>query len=54
MRSHLNHYWAALRRRWNSLETDRGDVPGWVLVTLVTGACAHPAGRGERRAWSRW
>jgi hypothetical protein len=22
---------------------DRGDVPGWVLVTIVTGACSHHA-----------
>lgn len=36
MRSHLNHYWAALRRRYLSLDPERGDVPGWVLVTLMT------------------
>ena len=25
-----------LLERWTSLEGDRGDVPGWVLVTLMT------------------
>lgn len=36
MRSHLAMYWAALRRRWLELDPERGDVPGWVLVTLMT------------------
>jgi len=28
----------ALRRRWAALwaEPDRGDVPGWVMITLMT------------------
>ncbi len=28
----------ALRRRWAALwaEPDRGDVPGWVMITLIT------------------
>lgn len=28
-------WWAGLRQRW-AVEQDRGDVPGWVLVTLMT------------------
>ncbi|MEE6282683.1 hypothetical protein [Georgenia sp. MJ170] len=36
MRTHLAIYWAALRRRYRELEPERGDVPGWVLVTLMT------------------
>lgn len=24
------------RQRWASVQGDRGDVPGWVLVTLMT------------------
>lgn len=36
---HLNRWWvraeARLREHWRS---DRGDVPGWVLVTLMTAA----------------
>jgi hypothetical protein len=29
---------AAWRRRGRRHRTERGDVPGWVLVTVVTGA----------------
>lgn len=29
--------WSVLRRRW-SRRDDRGDVPGWVLITLMTAA----------------
>lgn len=29
--------WERLRRRWiDTIEDERGDVPGWVLVTLMT------------------
>ncbi|HLS33523.1 MAG TPA: hypothetical protein VK039_08030 [Brevibacterium sp.] len=34
MRPFLSTYLAALRRR--ILSDERGDVPGWVLVTLMT------------------
>ncbi len=34
MRLYLSTYLAALRRRF--LAEERGDVPGWVLVTLMT------------------
>jgi hypothetical protein len=27
--------WRLLRSRW-SVDTDRGDVPGWVLITMMT------------------
>ena len=40
MRSHLAMYWAAMRRRWLELDPERGDVPGWVLVTLMTAGLA--------------
>lgn len=32
----LMHLWAVVRRRFTDVEGDRGDVPGWVLVTLMT------------------
>jgi hypothetical protein len=28
--------WHALRRRVHVLDRERGDVPGWVLITLMT------------------
>ena len=34
MRLYLSTYLAAIRRRL--LDDERGDVPGWVLVTLMT------------------
>ena len=34
MRLHLSTYLAVLRRRL--IREDRGDVPGWVMVTLMT------------------
>lgn len=36
MRLQLWTYWAALRRRLAREDKERGDVPGWVLVTLMT------------------
>jgi hypothetical protein len=27
---------AVVTRRWSSERDDRGDVPGWVLITLMT------------------
>ncbi|PYG00439.1 hypothetical protein SAMN05216184_1039 [Georgenia satyanarayanai] len=34
MRLYLSTYLAALRRRF--VAEERGDVPGWVMVTLMT------------------
>ncbi|HTW19189.1 MAG TPA: hypothetical protein VME70_03130 [Mycobacteriales bacterium] len=28
--------WAELRRRFGGADRERGDVPGWVLITLMT------------------
>ena len=28
--------WELLRTRWLTDHRDRGDVPGWVLITLMT------------------
>jgi hypothetical protein len=28
--------WLMLRQRLSSVRDDRGDVPGWVLITLMT------------------
>lgn len=28
-------WWAGVRQQWSG-ERERGDVPGWVLVTLMT------------------
>lgn len=36
MRRHLYRFPAALRRRLAAEDPERGDVPGWVLVTLMT------------------
>lgn len=36
MRTLLNHVRAALRR--SDGDRERGDVPGWVLITLMTAA----------------
>lgn len=36
MRLHLGTFWAALRKRFAGHDKERGDVPGWVLVTLMT------------------
>ncbi|WP_324649879.1 hypothetical protein [Georgenia sp. H159] len=36
MRLYLSTYLASLRRRVPHLADERGDVPGWVLVTLMT------------------
>ena len=30
------HLWQLLRQRLSALADDRGDVPGWVLITLMT------------------
>lgn len=33
----LRTLWGRVRASWaHTLEDDRGDVPGWVLVTLMT------------------
>ena len=33
----MNHYFARLSSRiMTSLSSERGDVPGWVLITLMT------------------
>ena len=32
----LLHVWQFLRARVHALSDDRGDVPGWVLITLMT------------------
>ena len=36
MRSSVLHIDRALHRALHRLRSDRGDVPGWVLVTLMT------------------
>lgn len=36
MRTHIAAHLRALRDRWRDLDPERGDVPGWVLVTLMT------------------
>ncbi|QIK82973.1 hypothetical protein [Sanguibacter sp. HDW7] len=39
---------ARLHARWLEVTadgSDRGDVPGWVLVTMMTGGCARPRAR---------
>ena len=28
--------WSAMHRRLGSFRSERGDVPGWVLITLMT------------------
>jgi hypothetical protein len=35
MNALLSHLWLLIRQRV-SLHDDRGDVPGWVLITLMT------------------
>ena len=30
------HLWVLLRQRLSLARDDRGDVPGWVLITLMT------------------
>ncbi|MEB0303853.1 hypothetical protein QN345_00670 [Cryobacterium sp. 10I1] len=30
-----------IRRQWTARHDDTGDVPGWVLITLVNDACSH-------------
>ena len=35
MNALLSHLWLSIRQRV-ALYDDRGDVPGWVLVTLMT------------------
>jgi hypothetical protein len=35
MNTLIAHLWVLLRQRL-SLRDDRGDVPGWVLITLMT------------------
>ncbi len=34
----LSRGWSALRRRWAGQRADRGDVPGWVMITVMTAA----------------
>jgi hypothetical protein len=36
MNAVLAHLWLALRQRLSMVREDRGDVPGWVLITLMT------------------
>lgn len=37
IRSHIGRAMARLREEFlDTLEDDRGDVPGWVLITLMT------------------
>jgi hypothetical protein len=36
MNALLGHAWLVLRQRLTMLGDDRGDVPGWVLITLMT------------------
>ena len=36
MNALLRHAWLILRQRVTMLGDDRGDVPGWVLITLMT------------------
>ena len=35
MNALLSHLWLLVRQRV-TLDDDRGDVPGWVLITLMT------------------
>ena len=32
----LEHLWLVVRQRLSLFDDDRGDVPGWVLITLMT------------------
>lgn len=36
MNALLGHLWLVVRTRLMLLGDDRGDVPGWVLITLMT------------------
>ena len=36
MNALTTHLWLLLRQRLNVMRDDRGDVPGWVLITLMT------------------
>ena len=36
MNSWTTHLWLFLRQRLSLVSEDRGDVPGWVLITLMT------------------
>lgn len=36
MNALLGHIWLVLRQRSAMLGDDSGDVPGWVLITLMT------------------
>ena len=36
MNALLGQAWLVLRHRLSPLGDDRGDVPGWVLITLMT------------------
>jgi hypothetical protein len=36
MNALLTHVWMLLRQRMLLVGDDRGDVPGWVLITLMT------------------
>jgi len=32
----LEYLWLVVRQRLSLFDDDRGDVPGWVLITLMT------------------
>ena len=34
--AHATQWWRTVRARLDIADRDRGDVPGWVLVTLMT------------------
>lgn len=36
MNALTTHLWLLLRQRLSLVGDDRGDVPGWVLITLMT------------------
>ena len=36
MNALIAHLWLSVRQRLNLVRDDRGDVPGWVLITLMT------------------
>lgn len=36
MKNNNNRVQERMRRAWRSVSDERGDVPGWVLVTLMT------------------
>jgi hypothetical protein len=36
MNALIAHLWVLLRPRLTPVRDDRGDVPGWVLITLMT------------------